>query len=290
MNDKEEVMSDWQPKRWLAVLLTFLFIPLGMMYIGKLRWLTFYVILLTALISTAFSFPGIFFQPDIKALSWVLPLMAAIHAYYLSGQSKSERPWYSHWYAITGLFLLLFIPHFLINTFVLQYFRMPSESMMPTIHTGDIFKVNKWGCGNHQYFGFVIKQQQPTDDCQVQAGDVVVFQYPPNPSDMYVKRVVGLPGDHVQFIDNRLFINGKVVWLKVHQDQGRTTVYEEVLGDRRYQVMYMNTDHFRNFKFTDVKVPKGHYFVLGDNRDNSSDSRIWGLVPANHLIGRVVGR
>ena len=287
MNEAGKMKTEWRPKKWLAVILTFVFIPFGMMYLGKLRWLLFYVVVLIMLLASAFSFPEYLLRPDIKAFSWVLPLTAAIHASYLCDESQCERKWYSQWYAIAVLFLLLFIPHFLINTFVLQYFRMPSGSMMPTIHTNDIFKVNKWGCGNHQYFGIVIKQQEPTDDCQVKAGDVVVFQYPPNPADTYVKRVVGLPGDHVQFIDNRLVINGRSVPLKVLENQGRITVYDEMLGDQRYQVIYLDKNRYRNFMFTDLKVPDGHYFVLGDNRDNSSDSRQWGLVPADHLIGRV---
>ena len=289
MMAEKGMSKSWRPRCWLAVVLTLVFIPFGMMYLGKLRWLLFYSVVLVVLLVSAFSFPGFFLQPDMKVFAWLLPLAAAIHAAIGCDPIQGERPWYSQWYAIAGLFLLIFIPHFLINTFVLQYFRMPSGSMMPTIHTDDVFKVNKWGCGNHQYFGIVIRQQEPSDDCQVKAGDVVVFQYPPNPADVYIKRVVGLPGDQVQFIDNRLVVNGQFVWLKVHEDQGRFTVYEELLGDRPHQVIYMNTDHFRNFQYTNIEVPEGHYFVLGDNRDNSLDSRHWGLVPADHLIGRVSG-
>jgi signal peptidase I len=286
---EKDMSKSGYPRRWLAVMLSLILPPMGMMYAGRGLWAGVYwlVVLIMAVISFGFmdQLPALMLQ----LLAVGVPVTAAFHVWFLVRQPPLSRPWFSRWQVLLLALLGLMTPMLLYRAFISESFTAMSDSMDPGLPPGQVIYADKRGCGNYRYWGMQFHQAEPTDDCQVQAGDVVVFQFPLDPSDSYVKRVVGMPGDHVQFIDNRLFINGEVVWLKVHQDQGRTTVYEELLGDRRYQVMYMNTDHFRNFKFTDVKVPEGHYFVLGDNRDNSFDSRHWGLVPADHLIGRVPG-
>lgn len=289
MTEDHVVAEDWRPRRWLAVMLSLILPPLGMMYAGQKMWTQVYwfVVLIMAVISIGFmdQLPALMLQ----ILAVGVPVTAAIHVWFLVRHQNITRPWYSRWQVLVPALLGLMVLMLLYRAFVSESFTAMSDSMSPGLVPGQVIYAEKWGCGNYRYWGMQFHRSEPTDDCQVKAGDVVVFQHPPNPADVYVKRVVGLPGDQVQFIDNRLVINGQLVWLKVHEDQGRTTVYEEMLEDRRFQVMYMNTDHFRNFKFSDVKVPEDHYFVLGDNRDNSFDSRHWGLVPADHLIGRVTG-
>lgn len=287
MNTEQEMNRSWQPRRWLAVMLSLILPPMGMMYAGRWAWARLYwlVVLILLVISIGFmdQLPALMLQ--ILALG--VPVTAAFHVWFLVRHQTLIRPWYSRWPILMLALLGLMVPMLMYRAFVSESFTAASDSMSPSLAPGTVLYADKWGCGNYRYWGMQFHRSAPTADCQVRAGDVVVFQFPQNPSESYVKRVVGLPGDQVRFVDNRLMVNGQLVWLKVLEDRGRTTVYEERLHDRAYPVIYMNTDHFRHFKFTDVKIPEGHFFVLGDNRDNSFDSRHWGLVPLDHLIGVV---
>jgi signal peptidase I len=203
-----------------------------------------------------------------------------------------------------------------IRAFVFEPFRIPSDSMMPTLLDGDFILVNKWAYG---------LRLPITDTKIVQAGepargDVVVFHYPPKPTVNFIKRVVGLPGDRVQVRNDQLVINGQPVPL---EEQGRYNdgcylnmrIAAEQLGSHRHQTLSCRTpsglgappmascrrwtDHSlqcderdsafepdANDTVQDLVVPAGQYLMIGDNRDNSSDGRVWGFVPEDHLVGR----
>ncbi|PPC82434.1 MAG: signal peptidase I [Methylotenera sp.] len=188
---------------------------------------------------------------------------------------------------------------FLIRSFIVEPFKIPSGSMMPTLLAGDFILVNKFTYGlrvpivNNTFFTV----NQP------ERGDVIVFHYPPNPSIDYIKRVVGLPGDKVSYQDKRLTINGRPVEL---EDAGsyeyvmsglnivEAKQYHEQLGAKNHDILVH--DVVGNYdpdtigaKFAEgeeVTVPDGHYLAMGDNRDNSSDSRVWGFVPEQNLVGK----
>ncbi len=185
-----------------------------------------------------------------------------------------------------------------IRTVLFQPFTIPSGSMMPTLLVGDYIFVNKFAYGFSKYslpfspdlFEGRILKSEPT------RGDVVVFRYPPNPDVDYIKRLVGLPGDHIQVKDGVLYINGKAV-PKVadgtfnsdyRNDPGRDIpVFRETLDNgRTYDTLdeRPNSDGDNTREFI---VPPDHYFMMGDNRDNSADSRFdVGMVPAENLVGR----
>jgi signal peptidase I len=185
-----------------------------------------------------------------------------------------------------------------IRTFLFQPFSIPSGSMRPTLLEGDYLFVTKWAYGYSRYslpFGLDLFSGRIWS-AEPKRGDVVVFKFPPNPSIDYIKRLVGLPGDHIQVKDGQVFINGVgVPREKVGQiDNPDVTevdrpvdVYRETLPNGvSYDTLDLSPtsigDNTREFI-----VPEGHYFMMGDNRDNSSDSRFTvGYVPAENLVGR----
>lgn len=182
----------------------------------------------------------------------------------------------------------------LIRTFVFEPFRIPSSSMMPTLLTGDFIVVNKFSYG----LKLPVLHDTIIEIGHPERGDVIVFRYPPNQKTDYIKRVVGTPGDDV-FYDARtkhVYLNGQLVeqdtvgvyegFLDDLQARSRVIEKSEHLGEQPHKMLTINGIMDQNFKYTRLTVPAGHYFVMGDNRDNSADSRYWGLVPERNLVGR----
>jgi signal peptidase I len=185
-----------------------------------------------------------------------------------------------------------------IRTVFFQPFTIPSGSMMPTLLVGDYIFVNKFAYGYSKYslpgsldlFSGRLFGREP------QRGDVIVFRFPPNPDIDYIKRLVGLPGDHIQVKNDILYINGKAV---PRQPDGTFTsdyrldpgedvpVYKEVLDNGKTYDTLDQSPVSRGDNTQEFIVPPGHYFMMGDNRDNSLDSRFdVGYVPAENLVGR----
>ena len=176
----------------------------------------------------------------------------------------------------------------LIRSFLFEPFRIPSDSMMPTLLDGDFIFVNKFTYG----------LRLPVINTEVVAlgeprrGDVVVFRLPSDPATNYIKRLVGLPGDHVVVREKRVYVNGELQPVKldgVYTGFGHTgaQVALETLGAVPHRVLYIPDRP--SYDFDDV-VPAGHYFFMGDNRDNSRDSRFpeVGFVPAANVVGKAV--
>ncbi|HEY0503048.1 MAG TPA: signal peptidase I [Lysobacter sp.] len=179
----------------------------------------------------------------------------------------------------------------ILRSFVAEPFRIPSNSMMPTLLTGDFILVNKFTYGlrlpinNHKVIGIG----------EPQRGDVVVFRPPHHPDQDWIKRVVGLPGDRVGYHDNQVSVNGKALAyapIGVYQGKGNGTemtgaeeLQEDLLG-RQHHVLERTNLPFVDQGEGDWIVPPGHYFVMGDNRDNSEDSRYWGFLPEENLRGK----
>lgn len=188
-----------------------------------------------------------------------------------------------------------------IRTFLFEPFNIPSGSMIPTLLVGDYLFVEKYSYGYSQYsMPFASMWPRfPGPGGRIfgslpHRGEVMVFRYPPDPSEDYIKRVVGLPGDHVQLTSGQLYINGQLV---PRQPAGNDTTDDDGIHMvlRRYQEDLPGGVRHDILKATDqgemnntgvFVVPPRELFVLGDNRDNSADSRFWGFVPEANLVGR----
>ena len=200
-------------------------------------------------------------------------------------KDEYKEPWYIDY---SKSFFPVLIIVLILRSFVTEPFRIPSGSMMPTLLHGDFILVNKFTYGlrmpvlHNLFWGNGLPER----------GDVIVFRYPKNPALDYIKRVVALPGDRIEYTNKVLYINGHVmaqVDLGKYLGNGRDSSmngaerkseklfsvgHEILVNDRRYPV---------NGSWV---VPDGHYFVMGDNRDNSNDSRFWGAVPEENLVGK----
>jgi signal peptidase I len=176
----------------------------------------------------------------------------------------------------------------LLRSFLVEPFRIPSGSMMPTLLVGDFILVNKYEYG----IRLPVLNTKVVDLGVPQRGDVVVFRFPKDSSIDYIKRVVGMPGDRVEYRNKTLFVNGEQVpqipaGSYIGTGSGLSMsgadVRREALGDVEHDILVMSS--MRGVP-ADVVIPDGHYFVMGDNRDNSNDSRYWGFVPDENLVGK----
>lgn len=173
-----------------------------------------------------------------------------------------------------------------VRSFLFEPFRIPSDSMMPTLLAGDFIFVGKYSYG----LRLPVLNTKILPIGEPERGDVVVFRLPSDPSTNYIKRLVGLPGDHVVVRDEQIYINGKPMPVELdglyeeHGYSGAQLAVENLDGVK-HQVMYLPGGFARDF---DAVVPAGHYFFMGDNRDNSRDSRFYevGFVPEKNLVGR----
>lgn len=190
-----------------------------------------------------------------------------------------------------------------IRSFVVEPFNIPSESMVPTLQTGDFILVNKYSYGVR----LPISNTKFLNTGEPQRGEVAVFRYPLQPTVNYIKRVVGLPGDHIVYERGTLRINGKLIAKKAVADMGNPEYeqfYRETLGTHQHLIReeidantaaiapFINSRANQGGQYAasngqhwEVQVPQGHYFMMGDNRDRSADSRFWGFVPEENLSG-----
>lgn len=169
--------------------------------------------------------------------------------------------------------------------FVAEPFTIPSRSMYPTLDVGDYIVISKFGYGNYDLFGIDILNTSLYKE--IDRGDVMIFDYPKQPDLDYIKRVIGLPGDHIEIKNKLLTVNGVQLERKVISEDESIRIYTELLDSTSYQIAINYKRQNTQLKAIDLSVPANHYFVLGDNRDNSNDSRYWGFVPKENMIGKL---
>ncbi|MEC4748633.1 signal peptidase I [Methylomicrobium sp. Wu6] len=198
---------------------------------------------------------------------------------------EENEPWLVE-YAHSFFPVVLIV--FLLRSFIAEPFRIPSASMMPTLLIGDFILVNKFTYG----IRLPVINQKVIEVNEPKRGDIVVFRFPKDPTVDYIKRVIGLPGDKIGYFNKTLSVNGTPVsqaaigTYEGHgqgQDMSGAVELNENLTGVEHKILVRQEAPSVEGVFV---VPKGHYFVMGDNRDNSNDSRYWGMVPEQNLVGK----
>ena len=229
-------------------------------------------------------------------------LLWAVDRFYASKHRTPGGP--SPWWVEYGAsFFPVILIVFGLRSFIVEPFKIPSGSMIPTLLVGDFILVNKWTYG----IRLPVINKKIVSINEPARGDVMVFRYPADPSMDYIKRVVGLPGDRVEYINKRLRINGETVVTTPQDDYLHpdrlyySPRFTEHLGNVEHSVLIereapayvpqvLDYPFRENCTYTGAGVscvvPAGHYFVMGDNRDSSSDSRVWGFVPDGNIVGK----
>jgi len=214
--------------------------------------------------------------------------------------ANAKDPW---WVEYGASFFPVILIVFVLRSFIVEPFKIPSGSMIPTLLVGDFILVNKYTYG----IRLPVINKKIIDINNPQRGDVMVFRYPEDPSLDYIKRVVGVPGDRVAYQNKRLTINGEPLEIKKVEDYLHperlyySKQYVEKLGEVEHRMLndedapgfITNATRFpsrQNCLYNNAgvicTVPAGHYFMMGDNRDNSRDSRFWGFVPEENIVGK----
>jgi signal peptidase I len=214
--------------------------------------------------------------------------------------ADAKDPW---WVEYGASFFPVILAVFALRSFLVEPFKIPSGSMIPTLLVGDFILVNKYAYG----IRLPLLNKKIIEVGSPQRGDVMVFRYPVDPSLDYIKRVVGLPGDRIEYRNKKLLINGvEMAQSKAgdYLDRDRlyyTPQYVEKLGTVQHDILvdkeappyvsqamqypFRDKCHYNSEGFV-CEVPPGHYFMMGDNRDNSQDSRVWGFVPDANIVGK----
>lgn len=277
----------WAPNKWIAAALGFFFQPIGLLYVARAKWALFYFVMWLLVGIANFFLLQKLQDTQFRYFSFnqVLMVVCGLHAYRLALYSEpfTVRPWFSRWYILAPIpvFSLGFLFGFRI--FLYEPFRIPSVSMEPSILRGAHLLVDKRGFGNYGANGITFFRTKATK--AIQRGDLLVFQHPERPGVSYVKRIIGQPGDRVVYNKQRLVINNTPIKTEKMSGNKKYTIYEENLGNNGYLIALTSKPLNKNI---DIIVPAGKYFVLGDNRDNSFDSRHWGFLPRKNIIGKVV--
>ncbi|MCC5882965.1 MAG: signal peptidase I [Halomonas sp.] len=172
----------------------------------------------------------------------------------------------------------------LLRSFLVEPFQIPSGSMRPTLEVGDFILVNKFAYG----LRLPVTHTRFVELGEPERGDVMVFRFPNEPSVNFIKRVVALPGDTVRYEDKQLYINGEPVPKRLLDESPPTAQGEWLLEERLGEVSHRiyNNPRDPGPRVREIIVPEGHFFTMGDNRDHSNDSRYWGFVPEENIVGR----
>lgn len=245
---------------------------------------------------------------DFALILFILSVVTGILWFYDVLVARKRRPQGSKdpwWVEYGASFFCVIMPIFMLRSFWVEPFRIPSGSMIPTLLVGDFILVNKYAYGVR----LPVLNKKVFEVGNPQRGDVMVFRFPLDPSQSFIKRVVGLPGDKVEYLDKRLTINGQELAVQpdgqyLHSDRLYSSdKFSEKLGQVQHAILndadmppFVPEMQRKLHGYQDAcvyseqgvscTVPAGHYFVMGDNRDQSADSRIWGFVPDENIVGR----
>ena len=208
---------------------------------------------------------------------------------------REPEPWYLD-YARSFFPVLVLV--FMLRGFVAEPFRIPSGSMYPTLEIGDFILVNKYAYG----IKLPILHTHLMDVGEPKRGDIVVFRYPRDPRQNYIKRLIGLPGDTVEYFQNTVYVNGQKInaaqlgeyeYIDQNGKRVKGTEFEQAIAvdnsatasQVKFKTLRLHNSRSMNTPLA-WKVPEGQYFMMGDNRDSSADSRSWGFLPEENIVGK----
>jgi signal peptidase I len=269
----------------LAGFLNLICTGLGFLYVGKLKYACalfgIYIFMALVIIKTKLIFNITILYISIFVALLILISSIIFAGYLAKGQQNKPLKRYQRWYIYVGYALIVSIMNNIIvenRGMLLGYetYNIPSGSMIPTLLIGD----------------FIIVDTDAYNNNEISRGDVIIFRYPEDPSTPFVMRVIGIPEDKIEYKDKIVRLNDKEITQKGiekfigYGSNARASgaiIHNEISGDARYQIL--NTPDRRTVDLS-IIVPSEHFFVLGDNRDNSKDSRYWGFVPKENLIGK----
>lgn len=216
-------------------------------------------------------------------LSVITGLIALADILYFEKRRKEQKP--NKLIEQSRSFFPVFITVLCLRSFLIEPFRIPTGSLEPTLRVGDFVAVNKFAYGVR----LPVWEKKVIPIAEPKLGDIAVFRWPPDPRYDYIKRVIGVPGDVIRYHHKQLTINGvkastKFIKYTTDESSGQVVAkYREALGTVTHDIFIRPSVPGRDFTVT---VPAGQYFMMGDNRDDSADSRFWGFVDERYLRGR----
>jgi signal peptidase I len=283
--------DNWRPAPWIAAVLGLFFGGGGLLYVQRPWWaVAAYAVPLVAVLGALFAVWqfDLYINFELLSLSgWAVGIACAVYAFKVAVATPAgtARKWYSRWLVLIAIPLATFAVIFLVRAFVFETYRIRSQSMQPTIPENTYVFVAKSGFGYYGAYGITIWRGAPT--ATIARGDIVAHRLARDPATTYLHRIVGLPGDRIEYTNRRLVINGNTMPLRLEADDGMYQYALERLDGHETTIALMPRRASRDWAGI---VPPEHYFVLGDSRDNSRDSRFAevGFVPRDHIVGRVV--
>lgn len=271
----------WKPNIWIAVILGFFLQPLIFLYLQRpiLFWIYLIVGLVIHTVGTSYDIP----------LDIIYAAVCAIHAYLIAKNARETayRKWYSHWWGILASCMIFFITAFVIRSFFYEPFSVGASSMSPSLSSKDVAIVQKYGYGDYGTYNLLLFDTDVSDSFEPERGEIYTFRPPYIDNNIvYVKRLIAKPGDTVDIDGDVIKINGHPLKTTLVSENNGVSIYEETSDDVTYQIKRSESEI--EYPQVHLTVPEDHYFFLGDNRNFSQDSRIWGTVPSDRFVGKVV--
>lgn len=276
-----------KPRTWLLIVLSLLSPVFGLLYLGYAKKAFIYLLLSILTTWKALPYADVAFL-----LTYVLGVIYTINL----GFSSENLRWKRYHNLLKSLAVLAIL-WTVLRVLFFDFYSVPADSMRPNIRSGDYVVMRRTGLG---LVGQLVNRNVQLHNFK--AGDIIVFKYPAHPEIHYIKRVIALPQDRIAFEQGQIILNGKPLALKMIRTEEQygvdTQIYEEQIGSQLHLIQIMPSKTMAEYPFMqncpidvahrECVVPEGMVFVMGDNRDQSADSRYWGFVPANNILGKVV--
>jgi len=271
--------ANWKPKIGISIALGLLTQSFVFLYVN--RALLFFLYLALSIVT------GIFDLTNATYYSLLFLVICPLHAAYISLHYSTDvkRNWYSRWWGILIAITFLYVPIYLVRSFFYEPFSIPGSSMSPTINKGDVIVIKKYGYGNYGTYGINLWNPGLSEDKKLAKGQIYVFISPQTQVPL-VKRLIGTSGDRVKIESNVVFVNDQAIDTVKTDADYTTETWKEIYEGKEY--LTLRTINTKQTSFSEMVVPEDAYYFLGDHRNNSLDSRYWGFISKDKLIGEVI--